>query len=148
MKLTILHLLALVALANAALEAISPLKFVEMGFSILFGNCRNLYHQGLRWDDLPRRDDYDDVLFEPSDVLENIRVQNEGPITMQGIFWLKIDGDVPEVVSFDYTDEGGNLGQPLSGTAPRRRQRIMSNRVSCSCDEDEGVYPWFLQAGK
>lgn len=116
---------------SAVIEAVSPAIVVELGLSMLTGNCRNFYREGTRWPNLPRRDDYDDIIFEAGDVLRNIRFQTDGPVNMRGMFWLKIDGDVPEVVSFDETNEGGGaLGEPLAGTPLRRRMRIMSNRVS------------------
>lgn len=110
-----------------------PLFIAQVVFTFLQGRCWNFYSQGVRYPEMPNRDDYDDITFPAADVQQHLPRQTTGPASLQGLFHLQIPDMVPEVVSFADTNEGGGLGLPLAGSPPQRRVRIMSEGVSaCS----------------
>eukprot|EP00549_Striatella_unipunctata_P016175 CAMPEP_0118706740 /NCGR_PEP_ID=MMETSP0800-20121206/20744_1 /TAXON_ID=210618 ORGANISM="Striatella unipunctata, Strain CCMP2910" /NCGR_SAMPLE_ID=MMETSP0800 /ASSEMBLY_ACC=CAM_ASM_000638 /LENGTH=196 /DNA_ID=CAMNT_0006609345 /DNA_START=145 /DNA_END=733 /DNA_ORIENTATION=+ len=83
---------------------------------------------------MKRREDYDYISVPSREVISNLRVNDQGPLSLQGVFWLKLPAGVVvrirEAISFAPTEEGGGLSAgTLSDTNSAYRLRHVGDRV-------------------
>jgi hypothetical protein len=73
---------------------------------------------------LTSRFSYNTKKFDVDKMLSEIQVNNQGPLTLQGIFWLNISASarLQELISFAPTREGGDLGG--AGSLPEYAYRL------------------------
>mmetsp|Transcript_20239 Transcript_20239/g.30801 ORF Transcript_20239/g.30801 Transcript_20239/m.30801 type:complete len:174 (+) Transcript_20239:69-590(+) len=100
-----------------------------------FDKCiyNNVYSEN-RLPALKSRKDYDYINVPSREIISNIRVNDQGPLNLQGVFWLKLPAGVVvrirEAISFAPTEEGGGLSAgTLSDTNSAYRLRHVGDRV-------------------
>lgn len=89
---------------------------------------------------LTSRFDYTTKNFEVDNMLAEIQVNSQGPLTLQGIFWLNVSANsrLQELISFAPTREGGNLGGAGSLPEYAYRLRVMGENYAIA------GYPSFI----
>mmetsp|Transcript_20241 Transcript_20241/g.30803 ORF Transcript_20241/g.30803 Transcript_20241/m.30803 type:complete len:150 (+) Transcript_20241:69-518(+) len=98
-----------------------------------FDKCiyNNVYSEN-RLPALKSRKDYDYINVPSREIISNIRVNDQGPLNLQGVFWLKLPAGVVvrirEAISFAPTEENLTTGS-LSGPGPAYRLRQLGDRV-------------------
>lgn len=141
-KRGILPFVAVVVLCASPAQALLS-GFLGSAANILFNIVLGVRQAAVCWnfyplEGYPPRSEYDDVFFPPEATLDNIPPcsQADCPATMQGVFWLSY---ATEVMTFAPTNEGGDVGLPLAGTPPRKKMRLLSERVSSHPANTPGV---------
>ena len=120
----------------------------QVFFAMIRGGCwlTTLFQAGSRYSNMIARSEYTNVRMTGDEALESLRVNDAGPLALQGAFWLRI-GPWVEALSFAPTNEGGGLSLGVLSQepdTPAYRVRFLGDRVS-SCVRGHPKHPHLQQ---
>ena len=110
------------------------LALPRLMFAFFWPGCwRNFYRETEYGPNFIRNEDYVRFGFQAADAITEMRIQQQGAVTLQGLFWMDISSDrSAELFSFAATPEGGTLSTGIISETETYNVRGPGDRVSSS----------------